>query len=298
VQKNFFELFHVRLYSGPAAVLLFAGIVGVAPLIMGGLMTPDASGLAAQTETPNGAPNTKNAGGTAPEAGADSNQSATQATQNPDETEDAAETPDGAVNESIFTVIYKGGWTMLPLALISTIIVAFSLERWFYFRNQQIDTRGYYERITAALDQGGLDSVEQELSGDKLLISKILLYGLKSRARGMARVEKEIESAATVEIGKLERGLNLLANMGNLAPLLGFFGTVVGMRASFLQFVAKAAPTAQDLAAGVEAALITTAAGLLIAIPTYLVHNLFIYYIDNFTMEVERSASALTGEMQ
>ena len=86
--------------------------------------------------------------------------------------------------------------------------------------------------------------------------------------------------------------------MGNLAPLLGFFGTVVGMRASFLQFVQKAAPTAQDLASGVEEALITTAAGLLVAIPTYLVHNLFIYYIDNFTMEVERSASVVTGEMQ
>ena len=60
----------------------------------------------------------------------------------------------------------------------------------------------------------------------------------------------------------------------------------------------KAAPTAQDLAGGGEEALITTAAGLLVAIPTYLAYNLFIYYIDNFTVEVERSASAVSGELQ
>lgn len=236
----------------------------------------------------------------APAPGDESGQTTDQQAAQPDapQSEDSAQAGENAGDESIFQVIYKGGSTMIGLAIISTIIVAFGLERLFYFRRQRIETRGYFERISAVIQQGGLDALEKEIKDDDLLISKILSAGLRSRGRGMARVEKEIESAATVEIGKLERGLNLLANMGNLAPLLGFFGTVVGMRASFLQFVQKAAPTAQDLASGVEEALITTAAGLLVAIPTYLVHNLFIYYIDNFTMEVERSASVVTGEMQ
>ncbi|MEQ9364910.1 MAG: MotA/TolQ/ExbB proton channel family protein [Leptospirales bacterium] len=221
------------------------------------------------------------------------------AAENSEATEnDADAAEEDTSGESIFTVIYKGGLTMVGLAIISTIIVAFALERLFYFRNQQIDTRGYYERITASLSEGGLDALEKEIKDDGLLISRILMSGVRKREKGLARLEKEIEGTATVEIGKLERGLNLLANLGNLAPLLGFFGTVVGMRASFLQFVNKAAPTAQDLAGGVEEALITTAAGLLVAIPTYLVHNLFIYYIDNFTMEVERSAAAVSGELQ
>ena len=211
---------------------------------------------------------------------------------------DENEAAEESSGESIFTVIYKGGWTMVGLALISTIIVAFGLERWFYFRKQRIETKGYFERLQSTLESGGLDALEKEIQSDDLLLSRILMSGLRAREKGLARVEKEIESAATVEIGKLERGLNLLANLGNLAPLLGFFGTVVGMRSSFLQFVQKAAPTAQDLAGGVEEALITTAAGLLVAIPTYLVYNLFIYYIDNFTMEVERSASAISGELQ
>jgi biopolymer transport protein ExbB len=120
---------------------------------------------------------------------------------------------------------------------------------------------------------------------------------MRSRSRGVASVEKSIENTATVEIGKLERGLNLLSNLGNLAPLLGFFGTVVGMRHSFLQFVVKAAPTAKDLAGGVEEALITTQAGLLIAIPTYLVYNLFLYSIDTVTIELERCANELSDRL-
>ena len=115
---------------------------------------------------------------------------------------------------------------------------------------------------------------------------------------GLARVEKAIETTAAVEIGKLERGLNLLANLGNLAPLLGFFGTVVGMRASFLQFVEKAAPTAKDLAGGVEEALITTAAGLIIAIPTYLIYNLFIYSIDSASIELERCSGEILDRLK
>jgi len=69
------------------------------------------------------------------------------------------------------------------------------------------------------------------------------------------------------------------------------------MRHSFLQFVVKAAPTAKDLAGGVEEALITTQAGLLIAIPTYLVYNLFLYSIDTVTIELERCANELSDRL-
>ena len=200
--------------------------------------------------------------------------------------------------ESVIDLISKGGWTMLGLGIITVIIIGFSLERAFYFKRQQIDTKGYYKRIEGALQDGGVDQVEAEIAHDNLLISKILRSGLAFKSAGAGRVEKAIENSASVEVGKLERGLNLLSNLGNLAPLIGFFGTVVGMRESFLQFVNKAAPTAKDLAIGVETALITTAAGLLVAIPAYLIYNLFIYYIDSFNIELERNASAITSELE
>ena len=199
--------------------------------------------------------------------------------------------------ETVWQLIKKGGWTMLGLGLITSIIIALSLQRVFFFRRQKINSKGYFERIETALQDGGLEKVEKEIENDDLLLSRILRAGLSYKSHGVNRVEKAVEATASVEIGKLERGLNLLSNLGNLAPLLGFFGTVVGMRASFLQFVEKAAPTARDLAGGVEEALITTAAGLLIAIPTYLIYNIFIYYIDTVSIELERSASAITSKI-
>lgn len=198
--------------------------------------------------------------------------------------------------ESIFQWIIKGGSTMAYLGVIVVIILGFSLERYFYFKRSQVKTKGYYEKFRAALDRG-IDELENFLKEDGTILSRILSEGLRNRSRGIASVEKSIENTATVEIGKLERGLNLLSNLGNLAPLLGFFGTVVGMRHSFLQFVVKAAPTAKDLAGGVEEALITTQAGLLIAIPTYLIYNLFLYSIDSVTIELERCANELSNRL-
>ncbi len=200
--------------------------------------------------------------------------------------------------EGVWTLLVKGGWTMVPLGLITTIIIAFAIERGFYFRRQKVETKGYFRQLESTLAAGGLPEAEKFLAEDPRLISRILTRALERKNDGFEAVERAVELNASVEVGNLERGLNLLANMGNLAPLLGFFGTVVGMRASFLQFVEKAAPTAQDLAAGVEEALITTAAGLLIAIPTYLVHNLFIYAIDSVTIELERSATAIINRLR
>lgn len=200
--------------------------------------------------------------------------------------------------ESVWTFITKGGPTMIALAIISTIIIAFSLERFFFFRRQKVTTKGYHDRVIRALEDGGVEALNNEIKHDDLLLSRILRAGLFYRQEGSERVEKAIETEASVEIGRLEKGLNLLNNLGNLAPLVGFFGTVTGMRNSFLQFVEKAAPTARDLAGGVEEALITTITGLLIAIPAYFVYNLFIYYIDSLSIELEKNAATILSKMK
>ena len=210
------------------------------------------------------------------------------------ETAEQEQPPEGQESSgSVWSLLVKGGYTMIGLLLISTIIAAFALERYFFFRRNKLYTKGYYDRIRAALDSGGLDALAKEIQDDDLFLSRILRDGLRRRSHGRQDVEKAIETSATVEIGKLERGLNLLSNLGNLAPLLGFFGTVVGMRTSFLQFVEKAAPTARDLAVGVEEALITTATGLFIAMPTYLIYNLFIYNIDSVSIELVKCTAAV-----
>ena len=195
--------------------------------------------------------------------------------------------------ESLWTFIVKGGSTMFGLGFISTIILAFAMERAMFFKKQKIHTKGFYEMLVRTLDEGGLDALEKRISQDKSLIARVISSGLTMKHLGRERMERSFGNNASIELGKLENGLNLLNNLGNLAPLLGFFGTVTGMRHSFLEFVLKAAPTARDLAGGVEEALITTIVGLFIAIPAYLIYNLFLYYIDNLTIEIERCANTI-----
>ena len=195
--------------------------------------------------------------------------------------------------ESLWTFLWKGGSTMIGLGVISTIILAFAMERAMFFKKQKIQTKGFYELVVSSLNEGGLENLEKKISQDKSLIARVISSGLSMKHLGRERMERSFSNNASIELGKLENGLNLLNNLGNLAPLLGFFGTVTGMRHSFLEFVLKAAPTARDLAGGVEEALITTIVGLFIAIPAYLIYNLFLYYIDNLTIEIERCANTI-----
>ncbi|MCS7204934.1 MAG: MotA/TolQ/ExbB proton channel family protein [Leptospiraceae bacterium] len=201
------------------------------------------------------------------------------------------------MRETIFDWIQKGGPTMYVLGLISSIIIGFSIERYIFFKRSGVKTKNYFYVFSQHLEKG-LNELETFLNQDRSLISRVLQQGIHNKSKGPQVVEKQIENAAIIEVGRLEKGLNLLSNLGNLAPLVGFFGTVIGMRNSFIQFTIKVAPTARDLAAGVEEALITTQAGLLIAIPTYLIFNLFIYWIDTLTIEIERCGNLLINKLQ
>ncbi len=275
----------------PALVLAFALACVTAMPFTTSMDGTNSTTLFAQTAPAKKEPAAKKADGKPGEKGKDAKD------KKEDKKEPAAATK--PKRESVWELIKKGGLTMVGLFIMSTIIVAFAAERFFFFQSRKVFTgKQYFADLEAALDKGGPSELRKHLQDDQRLISKILSAGLAYENEGAARVEKAIENSASVEVGNLERGLNLLSNLGNLAPLLGFFGTVVGMRISFLQFVEKAAPTARDLAGGVEEALITTAAGLLVAIPTYLIHNLFIYRIDSFNIELERCAAAILARFR
>ncbi len=189
--------------------------------------------------------------------------------------------------EGIIDWIKKGGSTMIYLGIIGSLIIGFSMERYFFFKKSEVKTKNYFNHFENLINSD-FSIFENFILNDKNLISRVIRNGLLHKNKDIDFIEKQIETHSLIELGKLEKGLNLLSNLGNLAPLIGFFGTVVGMRHSFIQFTIKAAPTAKDLAAGVEEALITTQAGLLIAIPTYLIYNLFLLWIDTITVELER----------
>jgi biopolymer transport protein ExbB len=127
--------------------------------------------------------------------------------------------------------------------------------------------------------------------------AKILYAGLERHEEGTDRVMKAIENQGLIEMSKLERGLVVLATLTNIAPLLGFLGTVMGMILAFQSIEQAGEVEATLVAGGIKVALLTTAAGLVIAIPVSVGHNFFVAKIDGLVIDMEESAQKMVDTL-
>jgi len=127
--------------------------------------------------------------------------------------------------------------------------------------------------------------------------ANILYAGLERHEEGTDRVMKAIENQGLIEMSKLEKGLVILATLTNIAPLLGFLGTVIGMIIAFQSIEAAGEVEATLVAGGIKVALLTTAAGLVIAIPVSVGHNYFVAKIDGLVIDMEESAQKMVDTL-
>lgn len=188
---------------------------------------------------------------------------------------------------------WTGGWFMHPILLCSIVAVAIILERLWFFAKARTDTRRLMNELLHVLQDQGFEAAQRFLHSQRGPIAAVLHSGLLRAKRGPEAVEKAIETAASIETAFLERGLIWLATVANLAPLLGFLGTVSGMIHAFEAIAAAEEVSAKLVATGIYEALITTAAGLMVAIPVQAAHNYFVSRIDKFVIDMEESSAEL-----
>jgi biopolymer transport protein ExbB len=191
----------------------------------------------------------------------------------------------------------KGGAFMYPLLCASIIGVAVIIERAVTLSRARTDVRKLMKRVLDALHSKGVDAAAHECERTRGPIAAILHAGLKRAERGTEAVERAIETAGTIETSFLERGLIWLATLATIAPLLGFLGTVSGMIRAFNAIAEAEQVNAKLVASGISEALITTATGLLIAIPIQAFHNFFVSQIDRFIIEMEESTADLVDTL-
>ncbi len=190
-------------------------------------------------------------------------------------------------------------WFLLAFSILALIFI---IERAIALRRAKINVNEFLAKLRKALivNRSIRQAVKtcEEYQGP---VASIVKAGLLKYGQPKEDVEKTIENAALYEMGRLERGLAVLATTANVAPLLGFFGTVTGMIKSF-DALAKAGLSNPGLvAAGISEALITTAAGLAIAIPAQLAYNFYMSKINKFVRDIETSTNMLLetfGEME
>ena len=194
----------------------------------------------------------------------------------------------------IFEVIFKGGILMWPIMACSVIALAITIERFFSLRRASIDTREFMDTMRQVLRQNRVQEAIEICDETDAPVARIMKAGILKHNRSKEDIREAIEDAGHLEIPRLERHLSALATCANIAPLLGLLGTVAGMIKAFAQIqYKKGQVNPSDLAEGISNALVTTATGLTVAIPTLVVYNYFVTRVDNMIVEMEISSSEL-----
>lgn len=191
----------------------------------------------------------------------------------------------------------KGGPIMILILLCSVIAFAVVLERLWHLRRAKINTEEFMEYISETLRRNRIMEAIDKCNAMSGPIAQILKAGILKHDRPRMEVKEAIEDAGLHEVPRLEKNLGALATIAHITPLLGLLGTVLGMVKAFQVIEQKAVALTPvnpgDLAGGIWVALITTVAGLSVAIPTYVAYNFLVSKVDGFVLEMEKSATDL-----
>ena len=187
----------------------------------------------------------------------------------------------------------RGGFFMHPILLCSILGLAIILERAYVLSRARTDAKKLVAEMLHALKSGGPEAARELLQRTRGPIAAILHAGLLRADVGLEAAERSILTAAAIEVSFLERGLIWLASIANIAPLLGFLGTVSGMIHAFEAIAAAEQVSPKLVADGIAEALITTAAGLIVAIPVQAAYNYFVQRIERYSVDMEESSHDL-----
>ena len=192
----------------------------------------------------------------------------------------------------MFQIINQGGPIMFPILLGSVLFVAIFIERLYHYHRAQIDTNEFISGIRNIMKKRNIAeaiSICEETPGP---VAHIVKAALLKHDRPREEIMRTIEDAALLEVPRLEKNLVVLATIAHISPLLGLFGTVIGMIQVFMKIQEmRGIINTEDLAGGIWVALITTAAGLAVAIPAFVAYNYLVSRVNGLVLDMEKSAT-------
>jgi biopolymer transport protein ExbB len=177
------------------------------------------------------------------------------------------------------------------------IAAVFIVERWIYFRRTNINADRFVQTMTKSLAAGDTKSCVQLCQTSRAPLAMVARTGFENMRLGERSVVELMDAAALEEKMKMERFLSILGTMGNIAPFIGLFGTVVGIIRAFGDLATSGTGGPSVVAAGIAEALITTAAGLVVAIPAVIAYNYFLRRVGTIMSEIEAATKKLRVTM-
>jgi biopolymer transport protein ExbB len=194
---------------------------------------------------------------------------------------------------AVLELLVAGGWMMVPLVLCSIVGLAICIERLYTLNIKKIAPPHLLATVWKQLKKGELDAAKLRTLRQSSPLGRILAAGLANAYHGRDVMKESIQDTASHVVHDMERYLTTLGTIAAIAPLLGLLGSVMGIITVFAEIMVQGSGNASVLAGGISEALISTAAGLTVAIPALVMHRYFIGKIDGIVVELEQETIKL-----
>ncbi len=192
---------------------------------------------------------------------------------------------------------YNSNWNIILVILVICSIVSFTIfiERFMHLQKSEIDTNKFIIGLRKSINEGNIVEAIQICEATGGTISNIVKAGLIKHNRSKEQIESAMELSGLIEIAHLEKNAKMLSIIAHLAPLIGLLGTVLGFIQAFAEMRASGLVdiSATRIGEAMEYALVTTAAGLVVAIPTVIAYNYIVSRIEGFVLEIQTASSEI-----
>jgi biopolymer transport protein ExbB len=196
----------------------------------------------------------------------------------------------------MWELVKAGGWLMLPLVLCSIFMLAISIERLIRLKKKAVLPSTLLMSPVQNASQV-MQKIQQSTELKHSTLGRVFAAGYASKPQGEQYARAQMEVMASQEIGYLEKNINFLGTLSAVAPLLGLLGTVLGIIESFLMIDVGTGSDPVLMMPGISKALITTAAGMLIAIPALFAHRYFQRLVQEYVAELEQQATLFHADL-
>jgi biopolymer transport protein ExbB len=202
--------------------------------------------------------------------------------------------PERGFHQVIKEKFIEGGWEFMSVVLICLILgLAIAIERIITLNMATTNTTKLLNNVESALQSGGIEAAKEVTKNTRGPVASIFTQGLLRVSEGIDMVEKSVIAYGSVEMGRLERGLVWISLFISLAPMLGFMGTVIGMIGAFDAIEAAGDISPSLVAGGIKVALLTTVAGLIVAVILQLFYNYCVSKVDSLVNQMEDASISL-----
>lgn len=192
---------------------------------------------------------------------------------------------------------YSSNWNIILIVIGICSVMSFTvfIERFLHLRKSEIDTNQFIIALRKSIKDGNIVEAVKVCEDTGGTISNIVKAGLMKHDRGKEQIENAMEMAGLVQISQLEKNAKLLSIIAHVAPLIGLLGTVLGFIQAFSEMRASGLVdiSATRIGEAMEYALVTTAAGLVVAIPSVLAYNYIVSRIEGFVLEIQTTSSEI-----